>query len=284
MSCPGQRWCLSRRSESLEPPHAGRRRANARSPSSPRAPPTSSGNPSKPARARPPTKLGVEMIWKGPLKEDDRAEQIKVVEQFVTEGVNGIVLAPLDKEALARPVVLGHGTQDPRRHLRLRAERRGAARTSSASSPPTTTRAARWPASSSPSCSAARARSSCSATASARPAPSEREAGFLEAIKANPDITVIGDNRYAGATVATAKAEAMNLIDQLKQADGVFAPTNRPRSACSARSRTTAGRQDEVRRLRRDARRWSRRCRRARFKRWSRRTRRTWATSPCRPA
>src|SRR4051812_32674342 len=48
--------------------------------------------------------LGVEVIWKGPLKEDDRAEQIKVVEQFVAEGVNGIVLAPLDSEALVRPV------------------------------------------------------------------------------------------------------------------------------------------------------------------------------------
>ena len=48
--------------------------------------------------------LGVQMTWKGPLKEDDRAEQIKVVEQFVSEGVNGICLAPLDSDALARPV------------------------------------------------------------------------------------------------------------------------------------------------------------------------------------
>src|SRR5690349_13407780 len=56
---------------------------------------------------------GVEMIWKGPLKEDDRAEQIKVVEQFVSEGVNGIVLAPLDKEALARPVSSAMGRNIP---------------------------------------------------------------------------------------------------------------------------------------------------------------------------
>src|SRR4051794_18960471 len=56
---------------------------------------------------------GVEMIWKGPLKEDDRAEQIKVVEQFVSEGVSGIVLAPLDKEALARPVSSAMGRNIP---------------------------------------------------------------------------------------------------------------------------------------------------------------------------
>jgi ribose transport system substrate-binding protein len=37
-------------------------------------------------------------------------------------------------------------------------------------------------------------------------------------------MSVISDNRYAGPTVATAKSEAMKLIDQLKQADGVFAP------------------------------------------------------------
>ncbi|MBN2211530.1 MAG: substrate-binding domain-containing protein [Sedimentisphaerales bacterium] len=50
------------------------------------------------------TELGVEIIWKGPLKEDDRESQIKVVEDFITRGVNGIVLAPLDDTALRTPV------------------------------------------------------------------------------------------------------------------------------------------------------------------------------------
>ncbi len=46
----------------------------------------------------------VEIIWKGPLKEDDRESQIRVVEDFVTAGVTGIVLAPLDDTALRVPV------------------------------------------------------------------------------------------------------------------------------------------------------------------------------------
>ena len=46
----------------------------------------------------------VKIIWKGPLKEDDRDEQIKVVENFIARGVNGMVLAPLDDKALVRPV------------------------------------------------------------------------------------------------------------------------------------------------------------------------------------
>ena len=47
---------------------------------------------------------GVDVIWKGPQKEDDRAQQITVVEDFVSRGVAGIVLAPLDERALLRPV------------------------------------------------------------------------------------------------------------------------------------------------------------------------------------
>ena len=48
--------------------------------------------------------LGIEIIWKGPQKESDRAGQIKVVENFITQGVDGIALAPLDDKALVRPV------------------------------------------------------------------------------------------------------------------------------------------------------------------------------------
>ena len=47
---------------------------------------------------------GVEMIWKGSLKEDDPAQQIQIVQQFVSEGVGGIVLAPIDDTALRGPV------------------------------------------------------------------------------------------------------------------------------------------------------------------------------------
>jgi ribose transport system substrate-binding protein len=46
----------------------------------------------------------VDLIWKGPLREDDREQQIQVVEGFISQGVNGIVLAPLDFKALVRPV------------------------------------------------------------------------------------------------------------------------------------------------------------------------------------
>jgi ribose transport system substrate-binding protein len=48
--------------------------------------------------------IATQVIWQGPLKEDDRDAQIQVVENFVTRHVSAIVLAPLDARALVRPV------------------------------------------------------------------------------------------------------------------------------------------------------------------------------------
>lgn len=48
--------------------------------------------------------LAVEVIWKGPLREDDRDQQMQTVENFTSRKVSGIVLAPLDSQALVTPV------------------------------------------------------------------------------------------------------------------------------------------------------------------------------------
>jgi ABC-type sugar transport system substrate-binding protein len=46
----------------------------------------------------------VEVLWKGPLLENDAEGQINVVQEFITKGVDGLVLAPLDSQALIAPV------------------------------------------------------------------------------------------------------------------------------------------------------------------------------------
>lgn len=48
--------------------------------------------------------LGVEIAWRGPLREDDRDAQISEVENAVARRVQGIALAPLDETALVGPV------------------------------------------------------------------------------------------------------------------------------------------------------------------------------------
>ena len=57
--------------------------------------------------------LGVEIVWKGPQKEDDREAQVTVVEDFIARRVDGIVLAPLDDRALVRPVREAVGRKIP---------------------------------------------------------------------------------------------------------------------------------------------------------------------------
>lgn len=48
--------------------------------------------------------LGYEIIWSGPERETDREKQIQIIEDFITQGVAGVVLAPLDKKALVPSV------------------------------------------------------------------------------------------------------------------------------------------------------------------------------------
>lgn len=46
----------------------------------------------------------VEIIWKGPLQENDRTGQINVVQDFINSKVDGMCLAPLDSQSLVEPV------------------------------------------------------------------------------------------------------------------------------------------------------------------------------------
>lgn len=44
--------------------------------------------------------FGVKVLWKAPTTETDYAEQVRIVEDFITQKVDGIVLAPTDRTAL----------------------------------------------------------------------------------------------------------------------------------------------------------------------------------------
>jgi ribose transport system substrate-binding protein len=49
--------------------------------------------------------LGYDILWTGPEQESDREKQIQAVEDAMSKNVAGIVLAPNDYQALARPVM-----------------------------------------------------------------------------------------------------------------------------------------------------------------------------------
>lgn len=167
--------------------------------------------------------LKVTIDWKGPLKEDDRAEQIKVVQQFVAEGVNGIVLAPLDREALASPVASAMGQKIP--VVIFDSGLSGEAGKDYVSFVATNNRKGGQMAGEQLlKLMGGKGKVVLLRYAVGSASTDERETGFLEVMKANPGVQMLVDNRYGGATVAGAKDEAMKLMDTLKTADGVFCP------------------------------------------------------------
>lgn len=168
--------------------------------------------------------LDVEVIWKGPLKEDDLKSQIDLVERFTAQRVSGIVLAPLDDKGL-RGVVANATRQslkvvvidsaldskdpvsfvatDNRAAGRLAGERMGALLNGKGN------------------LVVLRYQEGSAST-------HEREQGFLEAVRKFPELRLVSDNRYSGATTETAFAasESVLLAQMAAQGNvqGIFTP------------------------------------------------------------
>lgn len=166
---------------------------------------------------------GVQITWRGPLKEDDRAQQIGLVQQFVGSKVSAIVLAPLDGTALVSPVraaaqanipvvIIDSGIKaelgkdyvsfvatDNRKGGELAGEE--LARILDGKGKVVLLR-----------------------YSEGSESTNKREEGFLSVMKKNPGIEMTVTNRYAGATISQAQDSAMNLIDKIREADAVFCP------------------------------------------------------------
>jgi ribose transport system substrate-binding protein len=172
------------------------------------------------------SEFGVEVIWKGPLKEDDRDAQISVMEDFTTRRVSGIVLAPLDELALRGPVAnavragipvviidsdlksddyVSFAATDNYLGGRLGAQRLAEILHG-------------------------RGRVIMLRCLEGSASTMNREQGFLDEIAKSKGITVVSSNQYGGATTETAYRASENLLGPLKDAsgkltiDGIFTP------------------------------------------------------------
>ena len=164
----------------------------------------------------------VNIIWKGPLREDDREQQIQVVEGFLTQGVSGIVLAPLDRRALVRPVedakaagvptviidsgletdsIVSYIATDNYKGGTLAADRIGQLLNGKGK------------------VLVLRLQEGSAST-------EERERGFLEQLKSKfPGISVVSSDQYAGPTRETAKRASENLLNRFGgDLQGIFTP------------------------------------------------------------
>lgn len=166
----------------------------------------------------------VRIVWKGPFREDDREQQVQVVEGFLSQGIRGIVLAPLDNRALVRPVeeaqragvstvIIDSGLEsdvpisfvatDNRKGGRMAADRLGEVMEAGGRGKVLLLRYAEGSAST-----------------------TEREAGFLEELRSRyPGIELVSTDQYAGPTRETAKQASENLLNRYGAVlQGIFTP------------------------------------------------------------
>jgi ribose transport system substrate-binding protein len=186
---------------------------------------------------------GVQIVWKGPVREDDRDEQIKVVESFLSRGVDGIVLAPLDDRALlpvlndakARkvPVLIIDSAVQWDGYVSYVATDNAKAGGLAATKLGTLLGGKgdvvvmRYQAGSA--------------------STSEREQGFLDTLKKEfPGVRVVSDNQYGGATTETAFATGENLLSTYKEVQGIFCP-NESTTFGMLRALQAAGRAGKLR-------------------------------------
>jgi ribose transport system substrate-binding protein len=166
--------------------------------------------------------VDVQVIWKGPIREDDREQQIQVVEGFLSQGVSGIVLAPLDSKALVRPVeeakaaniptvifdsgldsknIVSYVATDNEKGGQLAAEHLGKIL-------------------------GGKGKVLMLRYQEGSASTELREKGFVEGLaKSYPNITLVSSDQYAGPTRDTAKRASENLLNRYGgQIDGIFCP------------------------------------------------------------
>lgn len=163
--------------------------------------------------------LGVDIIWRGPLREDDRDAQVSEVENAVSRGVSGICIAPLDEAALVQPI---HEAQQKKIPVvifdsglngsdyvsfvatdNLKGGRMGGDRLATSLHGKGKVILLRY--------------------AEGHDSTGKREQGFLDAMKANPGIEVVSANQYGGADVEGAYKKAESLLSTYKKPDGSLA-------------------------------------------------------------
>ncbi|MBN9166898.1 MAG: substrate-binding domain-containing protein [Myxococcales bacterium] len=161
--------------------------------------------------------LDVDIVWKGPLKEDDLKAQIDVVSTFVAQGVSGIVLAPLNDSALRAPVKSAVQAKIPvvvfdsdlqgDDHVSFVATDNQAAGKLAAEGMAKKLEGKG-------SVIVLRYQEGSAST-------QNREKGFLDGLKTKPGFEIVSDNQYGGATTETAFQKSESLLVAHKAQTGV---------------------------------------------------------------
>ncbi|MGH9308892.1 MAG: ABC transporter substrate-binding protein, partial [Vicinamibacterales bacterium] len=160
--------------------------------------------------------LGVTVIWRGPLREDDRASQISEVEGFITRGVSGIALAPLDESALALPVADAQRQNIP--VVIFDSGLKGADYVSFVATD--NRQGGRLAGEHVAKRLGGKGKVILLRYAEGHDSTSQREEGFLEALAAHKGIEILSSNQYVGADVEGAYKRGEALLSRYGNPDG----------------------------------------------------------------
>ena len=168
--------------------------------------------------------LNVKILWQGPLKEDDREDQIRVVDTLVSRGIQGLLLAPLDDKALRAPVAnaVRAGVKVVTFDSKLES-----------TDPVSLVATSNLDAGKLAGLHMGKILGGKGNVVVMRlhegaASTTAREQGFFDAIATFPDIKVVSSNQYAGALAEGAYRTGENLLASTRAADGavqgIFCP------------------------------------------------------------
>ena len=164
----------------------------------------------------------VNVIWKGPLREDDREQQVQVVENFVGRHVSGLVLAPLDARALVAPTEAAINAGIPVVIIDSALNSTAPISTVSTDNYKGGVLGARRLGA----LLGGKGRAILIRVLAGSASTVQREAGFLDTMaKEFPGIQILSSDQHAGPTRDTAYRTSQNLLNRFgPEVTGIFAP------------------------------------------------------------
>ena len=164
----------------------------------------------------------VEIVWQGPQKEDDRLQQIQLVQNAIAAQVDGIVLAPLDSRALVKPVEEAASKGIPVVIIDSSLESKAIASYVATDN----TRGGVLAARRLGELLKGEGKVILLRYAVGSASTEQREKGFTETLaKEFPKVILLSDTEYAGPTPESAQQKAQSLMTRFRgQANGIFCP------------------------------------------------------------
>lgn len=165
--------------------------------------------------------IQVKLFWKGPLREDDRDQQIQVVENFTSRKVSGIVLAPLDSQALVAPVATAAQAGVP--VVVIDSDLKSDKQLSFVATD--NFKGGQMAGEFLAKALGGKGNIILLRYQVGSASTEAREEGFLDAIKKHPGLKLISSDQHAGATREVAYQASQNLLNRFgREVNGIFCP------------------------------------------------------------